>query len=106
MASSSAAYAAAKLSRWSAAVGHYNSAVLHFADGKPAVPVQLHFGAKDGGIPLSDVGIIKARRPEVDVPVYPGAQHGFKCDERASHDKPSAEIAWQQTLDFFGKNLK
>ena len=103
----SVAYAAAtKLSGLSAAVGYYGGAVVRFADDKPTVPTQLHFGEKDTGIPLSDVEIIKAKRPEVEVLIYPGAQHGFGCDERASYDKPSSDLAWQRSLAFFSKNLK
>jgi carboxymethylenebutenolidase len=103
----SIAYAAAtKLSGLSAAVGYYGGAVVRFADDKPTVPTQLHFGEKDTGIPLSDVETIKAKRPEVEVFIYPGAQHGFGCDERASYDKASSDLAWQRSLAFFGKNLK
>lgn len=103
----SVAYVAAtKLSGLSAAVGYYGGAVARFADDKPTVPTQLHFGEKDGGIPLSDVETIKAKRPEVEVFVYPGAQHGFGCDERASYDKASSDLAWQHSLAFFGTHLK
>ena len=103
----SVAYAAAtKLSGLSAAVGYYGGAVVRFADDKPLVPTQLHFGEKDAGIPLTDVETIKAKRPEVEVHIYPGAQHGFHCDERASYDKASAEIAWPRSLAFFEKHLK
>ena len=103
----SIAYAAAtKLSGLSAAVGYYGGAVVRFADDKPLVPTQLHFGEKDAGIPLTDVETIKAKRPEVEVHVYPGAQHGFHCDERASYDKASADIAWPRSLAFFAKHLK
>ena len=95
----SIAYAAAtKLSGLSAAIGYYGGAVVRFADDKPQVPTQLHFGEKDAGIPLTDVETIKAKRPEVEVHVYPGAQHGFHCDERASYDKASADIAWPRSL--------
>jgi carboxymethylenebutenolidase len=103
----SVAYAAAtKLSGLSAAIGYYGGAVVRSADDKPKVPTQLHFGEKDAGIPLSDVDTIKAKRPDVEVYVYPGAQHGFNCDERASYDKASADIAWPRSLDFFAKHLK
>lgn len=98
--------AATKLSGLSAAVGYYGGAITRFADDKPKVPVQLHFGEKDAGIPLSDVETIKSKRPEVEVFVYPGAQHGFHCDERASFDKQSADIAWPRSLAFFAKHLK
>ena len=80
--------------------------MVRFADDKPTVPTQLHFGEKDTGIPLSDVETIKTKRPEVEVFVYPGAQHGFGCDERASYDKPSSDLAWQRSLAFFSKSLK
>jgi carboxymethylenebutenolidase len=103
----SVAYAAAtKLTGLSAAIGYYGGAVVRFADDKPKVPTQLHFGEQDQGIPLTDVDTIKSKRPEVEVYVYPGAQHGFHCDERASYDKASADIAWPRSLDFFAKHLK
>ena len=103
----SIAYAAAtKLSGLKAAIGYYGGAVVRFADDKPKVPTQLHFGEKDAGIPLSDVETIKAKRPDVEVFVYPGAQHGFHCDERASYDKASADIAWPRSMAFFAKHLK
>jgi carboxymethylenebutenolidase len=103
----SIAYSAAtKLSGLSAAVGYYGGAVVRFADDKPQVPTQLHFGEKDTGIPLTDVETIKTKRPDVEVHVYPGAQHGFHCDERASYDNVSADIAWPRSLAFFATHLK
>lgn len=102
----SVAYAAAtKLTGLSAAIGYYGGAIVKFAEDKPTVPTQLHFGSQDHGIPLSDVEIIRAKRPEVEVFVYDGAQHGFGCDERASYDKASADLARQRSLAFFAKHL-
>jgi carboxymethylenebutenolidase len=101
------AYAAAtKLKGLSAAIGYYGGVIVRFADDKPQVPTQLHFGEKDAGIPLADVETIRAKRPEVEIYIYPGAQHGFHCDERASYDKTSADIAWPRSLGFFAKHLK
>ena len=103
----SVAYSAAtKLNGLSAAVGYYGGAIVRFADDKPTVPTLLHFGEKDAGIPMADVEAIKSKRPDMEILVYPGAQHGFNCDERASFDKPSSELAWQRTLAFFAKHLK
>ena len=97
----SVAYAAAtKLTGLSAAIGYYGGAIVKFADDRPAVPTQLHFGEQDHGIPLSDVETIRTKRPEVEVFVYDGAQHGFGCDERASYDKPNADLARQRSLAF------
>ncbi|MGY2843531.1 carboxymethylenebutenolidase [Bradyrhizobium sp. USDA 4509] len=97
---------AMRLSGLNAAVGYYGGAIVRFADDAPKVPTQLHFGEKDAGIPLSNVDTIKTKRPDVEVFIYPGAQHGFHCDERASYDKTSAEIAWARSLAFFAKHLK
>ena len=103
----SIAYAAAtKLSGLQAAVGYYGGAIVRFADDKPKVPTQLHFGEKDAGIPLTDVETVKAKRPEVEVFIYPGAQHGFHCDERPSYDKASADVAWPRSMAFFAKHLR
>ena len=103
----SVAYAAAtKLSGLSAAIGYYGGAIVRIAGDAPKVPTQLHFGEKDAGIPLSDVDIIRTKRPDVEIHVYPGAQHGFNCDERASYDQASAGIAKQRSLDFFARHLK
>jgi carboxymethylenebutenolidase len=103
----SVAYAAAtRLSGLSAAIGYYGGAIVRFADDAPKVPTLLHFGEKDAGIPQSDVDIISAKRPDVEIHVYPGAQHGFNCDERASYDPASSGIAKQRSLDFFARHLK
>jgi len=102
----SVAFAAAtKLTGLSAAIGYYGGAIVRFADDKPTVPTQLHFGAQDHGIPLRDVETIRAKRPDVEVFVYDGAQHGFGCDERGSFDPASAELARQRSLAFFEKHL-
>lgn len=103
----SIAYAAAtRLSGLNAAIGYYGGAIVRSADDKPKVPTQLHFGEKDAGIPLTDVETIRAKRPEVEVYIYEGAQHGFNCDERASYDKKSADIAWPRSMDFLAKYLR
>jgi carboxymethylenebutenolidase len=103
----SVAYAAAtRLSGLTAAIGYYGGAIVRFADEKPKVPTQLHFGEKDAGIPLTDVETIRAKRPDVEIFVYPGAQHGFGCDERASYDKASADLAWERSLKFFAAHLQ
>jgi carboxymethylenebutenolidase len=103
----SVAYAAAtKLSGLSVAIGYYGGAIVKFADDKPKVPTMLHFGEKDAGIPLTDVETIRSKRPEVEIHIYAGAQHGFNCDERASFDKASADIARARSLEFLAKHLK
>ncbi|MGO4716696.1 dienelactone hydrolase family protein [Bradyrhizobium sp. 2TAF24] len=97
--------AATRLHGITAAIGYYGGAITRFADETPKVPTMLHYGEKDHGIPLSDVETVRAKRPDVEIFVYPGAQHGFNCDQRASYDKPSADLARQRSLAFFAKHL-
>jgi len=99
--------AAARLNGLSAAIGYYGGQIVKNADEKPKLPTQLHFGEKDASIPMSDVETIKQKRGgDCEIYVYPGAQHGFYCDERGSYDAASAKLAWQRSLAFLDKNLK
>jgi carboxymethylenebutenolidase len=85
------------------AVCYYGGHIVKIADKKPKIPVMMHFGALDKHIPLSDVETIRQKRPECEVYVYEGADHGFNCDERASYNKGAAGLAWQRSLDWIGK---
>lgn len=89
-----------------AAIGYYGGGIAAARDEVPHCPVQLHFGEADKGIPLTDVEAIRAARPEVEVFVYPGAQHGFACEERASYSPADTILAEQRSLGFFANHLK
>ncbi|HWM83624.1 MAG TPA: dienelactone hydrolase family protein [Pseudolabrys sp.] len=106
MGGSIAFLAATRLSGLTAAVGYYGGAIARNADEQPKVSVQLHFGAQDQGIPLSDVEIIRQKRPEIEVHVYDEAGHGFSCDERSAYHKPSSDLAWSRTRNFLTRHLK
>jgi carboxymethylenebutenolidase len=95
--------AATKIDGLAAAVSYYGGQVAKHADSKPKAPVQMHFGEKDGHIPLSDVESIRQKRPESEIYVYPGAGHGFHCDERGSFETNSAKTAWGRSLAFLEK---
>jgi carboxymethylenebutenolidase len=98
--------AACRLPGLKAAVCYYGGMIVKFADERPKCPVQMHFGAKDPHIPMTDVDIIRKKQPQADIYVYPDADHGFHCDERGSYHKSSADIAWKRTTEFLGKNMK
>ncbi len=88
-----------------AAVGWYGGGIATTRAETPACPVQLHFGEKDSGIPLSDVEAIRAAQPGVEIFVYPGAQHGFGCDERASYSATDDRVAASRTYAFLARHL-
>lgn len=104
MGGSVAFLAATRLTGLSAAVAFYGGQIVKYADETPKCPVQMHFGEQDTGIPMSDVEIIKQKRPDTEINVYP-AGHGFNCDERGSFHEPSAKLAWQRTIKFLNKHM-
>ena len=98
-------WGATRTGLFGAAVGWYGGGIAATRTEKPHCPVQLHFGETDASIPLSDVEAIRAAQPSVEIYVYPGAGHGFGCDERASYNAEAAKLARSRTLEFFAKHL-
>jgi carboxymethylenebutenolidase len=96
---------ATRLDGISAASGFYGGGIHRFADEVPRCPVQLHFGAEDTGIPMSNVDIVRAKRPDCDVYVYAGAGHGFHCDQRSSFDAEASGQAWDRTVKLFADHI-
>ena len=74
-----------------AAVSYYGGGVAKMLDKKPRCPIMYHFGDQDASIPLPDIEKIKRRIPNSPVHVYPGAGHGFNCDERAQLQREGRE---------------
>jgi carboxymethylenebutenolidase len=98
-------HGATRSSAFSAAVGWYGGGIAAARGETPRCPTQLHFGETDASIPMSDVEAIRAARPEVEVFVYPGAGHGFGCEERGSYVAADAALAQRRTLEFFARHL-
>jgi carboxymethylenebutenolidase len=71
---------------------------------KPRCPVLAHFGDQDHWISLDSVEAFRKAHPEVEVHVY-HANHGFNCDQRASHNAAAAKLARERTLAFFASHL-
>ncbi|SDB37499.1 dienelactone hydrolase family protein [Belnapia rosea] len=98
-------HGATRSSAFSASVGWYGGGIAAARDEKPTCPVQLHFGETDGSIPMTDVEAIRQAQPGVEVFVYPGAGHGFGCEERGSYVPADAARAQERTLAFFAAHL-
>lgn len=105
MGGSAAFLSATRLDGLKAAVAYYGGQIVKFADEKPKCPVQMHFGETDASIPISDVEIVRRKRPDCEVYIYP-AGHGFYCDERASFHDECAQLAWQRTIAFLDKHMR
>ena len=89
----------------SAASGYYGGGVPNYIDLSPKIPLEMHYGDQDTGIPLKQVETLKARHPEADIHVHHGG-HGFCNSDRASHfNEAACTEASAQTLAFFRKHL-
>lgn len=97
--------AATETKLFSAASCWYGAMIPSLLEHTPNCPVQMHFGEKDESIPLSEIKKVQHAFPEVEIYVYPDADHGFGCAERKDFDKNAYTLAQQRTLDFFKKNL-
>ena len=78
---------------------------------KVQTPLMLHYAdpTKDTGIgqriPAFEEAL-KANKKSYQLFIYEGAQHGFHNDTTPRYDEAAAKLAWQRTLEFFGKTLK
>jgi carboxymethylenebutenolidase len=104
------AYLAAAQGTVDAAVAYYGGGIQNLLDLAPKikVPMQFHYGEVDSGIPMSAVGEVKERfagRDNVEFHIYPNADHGFNCTDRASYHQHSAALAHGRTLTFLGERL-
>jgi carboxymethylenebutenolidase len=98
-------HGATRSQSFAAAIGYYGGGIAAAKDEAPGCPVQLHFGEADHGIPLADVEAIRAARPDVEIFVYPGAGHGFACEERGSFSPADSRLAEQRSLGFLARHL-
>jgi carboxymethylenebutenolidase len=96
-------FAACRLDRVAAASSYYGSLVPP-SEETPRVPVVVHFGRYDKGIPMDGVDALIARAPaNADIHVYE-AGHGFNSDRRKDYHEPSADLARERTLALFRAN--
>ncbi len=74
-------------------------------------PVLGLYGELDRGIPMTAVeamraALVRAGAVGSEIVVYPGAQHGFHADYRASYSAADAADGWSKLLARFGERLK
>lgn len=90
----------------SAASGYYGGGVPNYIDLAPTIPIEMHYGAEDTGIPVEQVEQLRKRYPEVPIYLYPGAGHGFCNADRPDHyNAAAAKQANDRTLAFFAQHL-
>jgi carboxymethylenebutenolidase len=72
-------------------------------------PLLIHYAAMDdrinAGWPAYEAAL-KANHVHYEMYMYPGTNHGFHNDTTPRYDEAAAKLAWQRTIDFFGKHLR
>jgi carboxymethylenebutenolidase len=67
------------------------------------------YGEEDQGIPVEQAEALRQAAAQAAVPtelhLYPGAGHGFNCDDRDAYHAPAAADAWARMLAWFEAHL-
>lgn len=76
---------------------------------KIKAPLLLHYAGLDerinGGWPAYEAAL-EANGKQYTAYIYEGANHGFHNDTTPRYDEAAAKLAWERTLEFFGKHLR
>ena len=92
-----------------AAAPFYGGGIPIDRTAKLKAPVLAFFGESDGFIPLEFVEQLRReaakQKKQVEIVVYPGAGHGFFCNERSSYDPAAAADAWERLKKFLAAHL-
>lgn len=111
------AYLAATLPQINAAASFYGAGIPTWCPGggkptiayTPDIKAKLYafFGMNDASIPPEHVNQIEAELQKHQISHrifrYPGAEHGFFCDQRASYNPEAAADAWQHVQELFSQ---
>jgi len=97
--------AAARASGLACAAPYYGGGMHGLIGEKPKVPVMCHFGELDQSPSLAQAKEIVAAHPAITAHFYPGAGHGFNCDQRGSWNAAAAKLARSRTVEFFRNHL-
>ncbi len=88
------------------AVSYYGGRTVPLLKERPKAPLMLHFGENDPIIPPEDVEKHREALPSAEIHVWPGAGHGFNCDQRPDYNAEVSAQAMTRTLGFFQKTLR
>lgn len=112
-------YLGASLPGVKATASFYGAGIPHWGAGGAEPPITYtdkikgtmyaFFGLEDASIPPADVTLIEealtAHQVNHKIFRYPGADHGFFCDQRASYNPEAAADAWEQVKTLFQSAL-
>jgi carboxymethylenebutenolidase len=68
-------------------------------------PVMFNWGETDASIPLEKAKEVAAAHKDQIHHFYPGAGHGFNCEQRGLVQREAAKLARSRTLEFLKKHI-
>ena len=87
------------------AIAYYGGSIPNLIDEKPKCPVMFHWGETDASIPLDKAKQVADKHKDQTHYFYPGAGHGFNCEQRGSYNADAAKQARTRTLEFLNKHV-
>jgi len=106
-----AQYTASKEEHVGAAVsfyGGFRKVNIHWED--LSAPILLIYGANDKGVPAEQGRDLEKKLKQmgknVQLQVYPDADHAFFNDTGRSYKPDAAADAWRRTIDFFRQHIR
>lgn len=94
--------AAARCTGLNAASCFYGRLIADMLSETPKIPVMLHYGAHDPGIPMENVEHVRAATPQSPLYLY-DAGHGFCREGSSDFHESSRDLAVSRTLDWFAR---
>lgn len=91
-----------------AAVPFYGTPAKQEFVNKVKAPLLLHFAENDNRVNTSwpeYEALLKENEVDYTARIYPETNHGFHNDSTSRYDEEAAELAWNRTVEFFGKHL-
>jgi carboxymethylenebutenolidase len=102
-------FLATRISDLAAAVPFYGGAPNPAEAAKVKAPLLVQFAENDERVNASwppYEAALKEVKANYQAFTYPGTQHGFNNDTTPRYDEAAAKLAWQRTMEFFGKYVK
>lgn len=94
--------AAAQCKGLKAASCFYGRLIANLLDNRPAVPVMLHYGARDASIPPENYEKVRLAAPDSPLYLY-DAGHGFCRAGSSDFDATARDLAVTRTVDWFAR---
>jgi carboxymethylenebutenolidase len=88
-----------------AASCYYGGRIPDMAQLQLKNPVICHFGSQDKSIPIEKVEAVKKAHPEAPIYIY-DADHAFARKGGAHYDAAADKLAFERTIELFGKYAK